>query len=186
MSTALSTPIVTRLMETRDSRMPGAVELPAASCRLSAARLEPGECPRCGYVGWARRGELTETLAPCPPRAHAPSAAACAPSEPKYDCDWTMLGGVSQRAVDKELWGAETRKAIANFPVSGEPIPASVARWLGRIKARGGARERRPRPARRRQGRADRRRGGAGRLGRVSTTSSRSTSSRPARARRRT
>ncbi|MGZ4399584.1 MAG: class II fumarate hydratase, partial [Gaiellaceae bacterium] len=30
---------------------------------------------------------------------------------------------------------AETRKAIANFPVSGEPIPAPVARWLGRIKA---------------------------------------------------
>ena len=28
----------------------------------------------------------------------------------------------------------ETRKAIGNFPVSGEPIPASVARWLGRIK----------------------------------------------------
>jgi hypothetical protein len=25
-------------------------------------RLEPGECTRCGYVGWARRGELTETL----------------------------------------------------------------------------------------------------------------------------
>jgi fumarate hydratase class II len=35
----------------------------------------------------------------------------------------------------RELWGGETRKAIANFPVSGEPIPASVARWLGRIKA---------------------------------------------------
>ncbi|MGZ4385944.1 MAG: lyase family protein, partial [Gaiellaceae bacterium] len=35
----------------------------------------------------------------------------------------------------RELWGAETRKAIANFPVSGEPIPVSVARWLGRIKA---------------------------------------------------
>jgi fumarate hydratase class II len=34
-----------------------------------------------------------------------------------------------------ELWGAETRKAIANFPVSGEPIPVHVARWLGRIKA---------------------------------------------------
>ena len=42
--------------------------------------------------------------------------------------------GVTQRAVDKELWGAETRKAVANFQVSGEPIPASVARWLGRIK----------------------------------------------------
>jgi fumarate hydratase class II len=33
------------------------------------------------------------------------------------------------------LWGSETRKAIANFPVSGEPIPTPVARWLGRIKA---------------------------------------------------
>jgi fumarate hydratase class II len=41
---------------------------------------------------------------------------------------------VNQRAVEKELWGTETRKAIANFPVSGEPIPVSVARWLGRIK----------------------------------------------------
>ncbi|MGH3138218.1 MAG: lyase family protein, partial [Gaiellales bacterium] len=34
-----------------------------------------------------------------------------------------------------ELWGAETRKAVENFPVSGEPIPASVVHWLGRIKA---------------------------------------------------
>src|SRR5919202_4466450 len=34
-----------------------------------------------------------------------------------------------------ELWGTETRKAVENFPVSGEPIPPSVARWLGRIKA---------------------------------------------------
>ncbi|MFL6068880.1 MAG: class II fumarate hydratase [Gaiellaceae bacterium] len=34
-----------------------------------------------------------------------------------------------------ELWGGETTKAIKNFPVSGEPIPAPVARWLGRIKA---------------------------------------------------
>jgi fumarate hydratase, class II len=33
-----------------------------------------------------------------------------------------------------ELWGGETRKALANFTVSGEPIPASVAHWLGRIK----------------------------------------------------
>jgi fumarate hydratase class II len=34
----------------------------------------------------------------------------------------------------QQLWGGETEKAIANFPVSGEPIPAPVARWLGRIK----------------------------------------------------
>src|ERR671927_1004977 len=39
------------------------------------------------------------------------------------------------RSVSREeLWGAETNKAVANFPVSGEPIPAAVARWLGRIK----------------------------------------------------
>src|SRR4051794_29068692 len=35
----------------------------------------------------------------------------------------------------RELWGGETRKAIANFPVSGEPVPVPVVRWLGRIKA---------------------------------------------------
>ncbi|HSK14918.1 MAG TPA: class II fumarate hydratase [Gaiellaceae bacterium] len=35
----------------------------------------------------------------------------------------------------RELWGGETRKAVDNFPVSGEPIPVAVARWLGRLKA---------------------------------------------------
>jgi fumarate hydratase class II len=35
------------------------------------------------------------------------------------------------------LYGAETRKAIENFPISGEPVPASVIHWLGRIKAAG-------------------------------------------------
>src|SRR5256886_1016283 len=34
----------------------------------------------------------------------------------------------------QELWGGETTKAVADFPVLGEPIPAPVARWLGRIK----------------------------------------------------
>jgi fumarate hydratase class II len=41
---------------------------------------------------------------------------------------------VSERVTERELWGGETQKAIANFPVSGEPIPVPVARWLGRIK----------------------------------------------------
>src|SRR5438552_7725284 len=35
----------------------------------------------------------------------------------------------------QQHWGGETEKAIANFPISGEPIPVPVARWLGRIKA---------------------------------------------------
>ena len=42
---------------------------------------------------------------------------------------------MSDTATHQELWGGETRKAVANFPVSGEPIPVPVARWLGRIKA---------------------------------------------------
>jgi fumarate hydratase, class II len=37
--------------------------------------------------------------------------------------------------MDEQLWGPETAKAIENFPVSGEPIPSAVVRWLGRIKA---------------------------------------------------
>jgi fumarate hydratase class II len=38
-------------------------------------------------------------------------------------------------AVQQELWGSETGKAIENFRVSGERVPAPVVRWLGRIKA---------------------------------------------------
>jgi fumarate hydratase, class II len=38
-------------------------------------------------------------------------------------------------AKRQELWGPETGKAVENFPVSGEPLPAPVVRWLGRIKA---------------------------------------------------
>ena len=32
------------------------------------------------------------------------------------------------------LYGGETRKAIENFPISGEPVPIEVIHWLGRIK----------------------------------------------------
>ena len=34
----------------------------------------------------------------------------------------------------EQLWGGETTKAVANFPVSGEPVPVAVLRWLGRIR----------------------------------------------------
>ena len=47
----------------------------------------------------------------------------------------SRLGPVAKTETQDELWGAETSKAVENFPVSGEPIPAPVARWLGRIKA---------------------------------------------------
>ncbi len=86
---------------------------------------------------------------------------------------------------EHELWGGETRKAVENFPVSGEPSRPAVIHWLGRIKAaaarvnaelglldadiaeRIAAAGRRVAPA-------------------STTTSSRSMSSRPARAPRRT
>jgi fumarate hydratase class II len=41
----------------------------------------------------------------------------------------------TKQDTGEQLWGAETVKAVANFPVSGQPIPAPVVRWLGRIKA---------------------------------------------------
>ena len=34
----------------------------------------------------------------------------------------------------EQLWGGETTKAVENFPVSGETVPAPVIHWLGRIK----------------------------------------------------
>jgi fumarate hydratase class II len=37
--------------------------------------------------------------------------------------------------TDAQLWGGETTKAVENFPVSGQPVPAPVIHWLGRIKA---------------------------------------------------
>src|SRR5438094_1768112 len=47
----------------------------------------------------------------------------------------SKLDSMARKETERELWGMETRKAVDNFPVSGEPIPFSVARWLGRIKA---------------------------------------------------
>ncbi len=40
------------------------------------------------------------------------------------------MGGEAQ-----QLWGSETTKAVANFPVSGERVPVPVLHWLARIKA---------------------------------------------------
>jgi fumarate hydratase, class II len=35
---------------------------------------------------------------------------------------------------DKQLWGAETSKAVENFPISGETVPLPVVHWLARVK----------------------------------------------------
>ena len=64
------------------------------------------------------------------------NSCASATSHPRQS-DAPELDSLSwrRRPSREALWGAETEKAIANFPVSGEPIPTPVARWLGRIKA---------------------------------------------------
>ena len=41
---------------------------------------------------------------------------------------------MSVKDQTEQLWGGETTKAVANFPVSGERVPVPVVRWLGRIK----------------------------------------------------
>jgi len=40
-------------------------------------------------------------------------------------------------AKTPRLYGGETAKAVENFPISGEPVPAAVVHWLGRIKGAG-------------------------------------------------
>ena len=93
---------------------------------------------------------------------------------------------MSVQETPTELWGGETTKAVANFPVSGERVPLPVVRWLGRIKGNAarvnaelGLLDAELAEQDRRRRRRDRRRAST-------TRSSRSTSSRPARARRRT
>ena len=55
-----------------------------------------------------------------------------------------------------ELWGAETRKAVANFPVSGERVPRGGRALARAHQGRRRARQRRARAARRRPRRAHR------------------------------
>src|SRR3954466_8548703 len=50
--------------------------------------------------------------------------------QPEDDAEDPM----SVQETSTELWGGETTKAVANFPVSGERVPLPVVRWLGRIK----------------------------------------------------
>src|SRR5438128_4249302 len=35
---------------------------------------------------------------------------------------------------NRQLWGAETSKAVENFPISGETVPLDVVHWLARLK----------------------------------------------------
>src|SRR5829696_8656791 len=76
------------------------------------------------------------TEAPRPPEPHSE----CTGSGPNFCAKSAPVPLRAQRrrrrmAVQEELWGSETMKAVENFPVSGERVPTPVVRWLGRIKA---------------------------------------------------
>ena len=53
------------------------------------------------------------------------------------------------------LWGAQTQRAVQNFPISGQPMPREFIRALGLIKAAAAAGQRRLRPARQGRGAGD-------------------------------
>ena len=135
---------------------------PRGPARRRRAAGDLGECcssergARRRYDGW----QAIDAARARRRRAARPAARQARPrwERPAGDGPAGTVLIVSERLQQRELWGAETRKAIANFPVSGEPIPVPVARWLGRIKASAARVNARARPARRRQGRAHRRR----------------------------
>ena len=58
------------------------------------------------------------------------------------------------------LWGAQTARAVENFPISGQPVPPGVVHALARLKAAAaevnaelGVLDERPRPCHRGGGR---------------------------------
>ena len=89
------------------------------------------ECARCGYVGWAETESLTETLR----RALRERTLEQRRASPPGSTARARLAAWRRPRRARSSGAARRAKAVANFPVSGEPIPVPVARWLGRIKA---------------------------------------------------
>src|SRR5680860_514735 len=88
----------------------GAAMLNAATELNGAAREQPGAAATPGFSAAER----------------SPSGVLTYAAGANFD------GGCD---LSEQLWGGETTKAIENFPVSGEPVPVPVVRWLGRLKA---------------------------------------------------
>src|SRR5205085_1797019 len=95
------------------------------------ARLPRGSASPRGRPGL--RGLLRERA---PGRIGAPGHRPVVAGLQAGRAGWRALWLSSLRPMaDQELYGPETRKAVDNFPVSGERVPAAVVHWLGRIKA---------------------------------------------------
>ena len=90
-------------------------------------------------LGARSRRLLTARYSPAPRSSATPGRPATSRAVPptRHSREASSAGRLRpvSTGTERELWGGETRKAVDNFPVSGEPIPVPVARWLGRIKA---------------------------------------------------
>src|SRR5438067_11855933 len=53
-------------------------------------------------------------------------------TEPEYRIEKDTMG--EMRVPKSALWGASTQRAVQNFPISGEPLPASFIHALGLVK----------------------------------------------------
>ena len=86
-------------------------------------------------------------------------------TRPGFRIEHDSMGEVEVPA--DALWGAQTQRAVDNFPVSGERIGRDLIGALGLHQGRGRPGQRRARRARRRHGRRDPRRGRRGGPGRA-------------------
>src|SRR4051794_7646549 len=135
-------------------RDPGADPLPAGARALRVQAHRDGPRPVSGdrldhelgrCLSSRRRGPAA---APLPPGVRPPRladdglqplrrAARPAQGDPRARARRARryrFAPMSAQDTTTELWGGETRKAVDNFPVSGERVPVHVVRWLGRIK----------------------------------------------------
>src|SRR5215211_7585100 len=121
---------------------------PTSTSRRGAARRARR---RCGSAIWwarcrqRRRGRRASTRTSraawrrrrcsCPRATWSPrpSSRGMRRDSPRAGRPGSVLGVATD--LDTELWGPETQKAVENFPVSGQPVPTPVVRWLGRLKA---------------------------------------------------
>src|SRR3954449_7918744 len=121
----------------------------------SQTRLRSSGCPGGSSAGWPQREQNRIGFGrPSPTGVHDRSIrrravtpsdhntkAMCSPPL-RGQCTGSAANLMQNRhryavgmAVQEQLWGSETTKAVENFPVSGEHVPTPVLRWLGRIKA---------------------------------------------------
>src|SRR5262245_448259 len=110
-------------------RAPRPLQAPR-STRVPGMRL-----PRLGSRARADGVRAARAAGAATQRASAPvGRVAVADTHSDSSVCLPTLASMAKAEERQELWGGETVKAVANFPVSGEPIPVPVARWLGRIK----------------------------------------------------